>query len=177
MAKLNSEYIIFLDIDGVMNNSEREADDFLPEAVAVLNMLYNKYNAKVVLSSSWREFFTFDDLKELFEKNGLLIKIIDKTPVYVGSYNKRKVDKEGLTLEQICNLEIPEDAGRNLEIMNYIKIHDVCNYVILDDYDFTNEELKKHLIQTEYWGSENSGLNWSHLERIEEILQMNKNSI
>ena len=43
MLNFNEEYIIFLDIDGVMNDSKREPDNFLPEAVSVLNTLFNKY--------------------------------------------------------------------------------------------------------------------------------------
>lgn len=166
MLNFNEEYIIFLDIDGVMNDSKREPDNFLPEAVSVLNTLFNKYNAKVVLSSSWREYFTFNDLKDLFEQNGLLIKIIDKTPVYICD---KKINK-ALTLEEISNLDIQTDISRDFEIMNYIKVHNICHYVILDDFDFDDEELKKHLVQTHYWG-DNTGLKWHHLEKIEEIFK------
>ena len=112
MLNFNEEYIIFLDIDGVMNDSKREPDNFLPEAVSVLNTLFNKYNAKVVLSSSWREYFTFNDLKDLFEQNGLLIKIIDKTPIYICD---KKINK-ALTLEEISNLDIQIDIGRDFEL-------------------------------------------------------------
>ena len=111
MSLLKNEKIIFLDIDGVMNDENRTADNFLPEAVWVLNTLHKKYNAKVVLSSSWREYYTIEDIEKLFHKNGLLIKVIDKTPVFVGDYEKREINEEGLTLEEICNLKIPEDAG------------------------------------------------------------------
>ena len=44
MSLLKNEKIIFLDIDGVMNDENRTADNFLPEAVWVLNTLHKKYS-------------------------------------------------------------------------------------------------------------------------------------
>ena len=172
MTNFKDDYFIFLDIDGVMNDENCPADDFLPEAVWVLNYLYNKYNAKVILSSSWREYYTFDDIKELFQKNGLLIKVIDKTPVFVGSYEKREINEEGLTLEEICNMQVPEDAGRNKEIMHYIQVHGIQKYVILDDFDFSNTELKNHLVKTWYWGKKDTGLRIKHIDKIEKIFKI-----
>lgn len=42
--------IIFLDIDGVLNDN---GSVFLSESVKVLNLLIQMYNAKVVMISSW----------------------------------------------------------------------------------------------------------------------------
>lgn len=47
--KVIYENIIFLDIDGVLNDS---CSEFLSESIEVLNLLVQMYNAKVVMISS-----------------------------------------------------------------------------------------------------------------------------
>ena len=47
--KVIYENIIFLDIDGVLNDS---CSEFLSESIEVLNLLVPMYNAKVVMISS-----------------------------------------------------------------------------------------------------------------------------
>lgn len=75
--------IIFLDIDGVLNSekwyTERFDKDlqsyplceFDPLCVEQLNILIQKTNAKLVISSTWRLGRTIDELKNLFEKVGI----------------------------------------------------------------------------------------------------------
>lgn len=85
--------VIFLDIDGVMNNDcwlteqkqknpEFRFQDFLnPVAVDALNSIVEKSGASVVISSSWRRFFTPVELRELFAKNGFKGTVLDSTPL------------------------------------------------------------------------------------------------
>lgn len=88
--------IVFLDIDGVLNNelwfvgsgSTRKADDkkewelshFDPRCVGLLNDITDFTGAKIVVSSSWRIGRSFDDLQELLEDAGVTGGIIDRTP-------------------------------------------------------------------------------------------------
>ena len=54
---------IFLDIDGVLNSSpymdrvrhEKGFCEINEDNVRILSELYHRYNAKIVLSSTWRE--------------------------------------------------------------------------------------------------------------------------
>lgn len=88
--------IIFLDIDGVLNNQvwymsdkfregstkeEYEVSQFDPRCVRLLNNLTDTTGAKIVVSSSWRLGRTVDELSELFEKVGITGQVIDKTPL------------------------------------------------------------------------------------------------
>lgn len=87
--------IIFLDIDGVLNHelyykeNNQPADTnkiyrdkcaFDPEKIKLLNYLIKETDAKVVVSSSWRQGRTIDQLIDLFINAGFEGKIIDKTP-------------------------------------------------------------------------------------------------
>ncbi len=78
----NSNKVIFLDIDGVLVTKEVfEEDPFTDEvscwmhkfhkpSVDALNHLIEKTGAFVVISSSWRNMHTFEELKQKFEREG-----------------------------------------------------------------------------------------------------------
>jgi hypothetical protein len=83
--------IIFLDIDGVMNNElaytpsyiselERGRDDIDPRCMDLLNILIEKTNAKVVISSVWRIGETVESMQEMFNKHGFKGEIVGLTP-------------------------------------------------------------------------------------------------
>lgn len=85
--------LVFLDIDGVMTsresieyfhalNPDQERLDMLfgPAAVGHLNDLLLASGAKVVISSTWRKYYTIDWLRCHFEDQGVLCEIIDLTP-------------------------------------------------------------------------------------------------
>ena len=131
--------VIFLDIDGVLNTEayrENPDVDYFDAPVSKIHMCLLEYlvrqtDAKVVLSSTWREYWenceTQSDpfgvyINRLFEKYGLAI--FDKTP---------------------------ELRDRDEEIAEWLKLHkgQIENYVIIDDFDFEwSEENEKHLIKT-----------------------------
>lgn len=68
----NFDYVAFVDIDGVLNHSKIHCEfDFLQESIDVLNILYDKYNLNLVLSSSWRHAFTFLICKNYLKKKAL----------------------------------------------------------------------------------------------------------
>lgn len=89
--------IIFLDIDGVMDDKEylkefgyshpyndgRESD-FSPRCVARLNWLIEKTGAKIVLSSSWRTAYYRDnwleEVQTLMTRNGVIGQVVGITP-------------------------------------------------------------------------------------------------
>jgi hypothetical protein len=81
--KKSQKCYMFLDIDGcLVDKSENKEDeynsDFHKEAVDIINKLEDKFNLKIIISSSWRNDKSFKWIKNKFEKNG--IKIFDTTP-------------------------------------------------------------------------------------------------
>jgi hypothetical protein len=130
--------IIFLDIDGVLNNElwfiksmeaktifdTRESRWFCPDNMKFLNYLVGKTGAKVVVSSSWRKSRTVDELKTLLKSNGFEGEVIDKTPVL---YFKNK--------------DYPYSVPRGCEIKAWLEINkgilgqkmSKTKYIILDD--------------------------------------------
>ncbi|AUR85902.1 hypothetical protein NVP1081O_167 [Vibrio phage 1.081.O._10N.286.52.C2] len=83
--------IIFLDIDGVLNNAmdiDEHQDVMLngeyygfysPRCVDRLNSLTEKTGASIVLGSVWRSGLTIDEINELFTNMGINAKCIGKT--------------------------------------------------------------------------------------------------
>ena len=132
--------VIFLDIDGVLNTESYREDpkvDYFEEPISEVHMswlehLVKETDAKIVLSSTWREYWDCGDIQSdrfgeyinnLFEKYGL--KIFDKTP---------------------------ELKDRDREINEWLKLHSgqIERYVILDDFDFEwSESNAKYLVKTE----------------------------
>jgi hypothetical protein len=88
--------LIFLDIDGVLNNQNWFQSDeyknlidngdvfvrqFCPDSVKLLNRLTDETQAKIVISSSWRSLKNFDRLINILKTNGITGSIIDRTPI------------------------------------------------------------------------------------------------
>ncbi len=119
--------VIFLDIDGVLNdeNSPSMSNQlFDPQDIDIkyvkrLNKIIEKTGAKIVVSSSWRKSIsyglglTIDELRETLNNRGLNGEIIDITPHLYGIDNERP--------EEI------EDWLNNCE-------YEIDSFVILDDY-------------------------------------------
>jgi hypothetical protein len=76
--------VIFLDIDGVLNNNswlsnQQNYDKFCPNNVKIFNYLIKGTDAKVVISSTWR-LYPHLDLKKIFKDQGVDCDIIGFTP-------------------------------------------------------------------------------------------------
>lgn len=105
-----SKRILFLDIDGVLVSykklKDRHPEDnenyFEQEAVEALNALIDKYDLKVVISSSWRNCRGhMDDLQNIFNLRGVKCELIDDTGWFLSPPNARGreiknwIDKNG----------------------------------------------------------------------------------
>ena len=121
--------IIFLDFDGVMDTARYElilrisgrlsvdayGTIFDPECVWNLRQIIDKTGAKIVVSSSWKDLLSFEELLDMWEKRGLPGEVIGTTPY---------------------NLEC---RNRGDEIDLWLKgCQEECQYVILDDIDGSN---------------------------------------
>ena len=119
--------IIFLDMDGVVNNPREGRGRILStKAVELLNKLTEISGANIVISSSWR--FTAP-----------LIVIIDKLKEYGFRYPERVIGCTAL-LENRC---------RGDEIKLWLKQVPVESFVILDDVDDMGN-LLPHLVKTDH---------------------------
>lgn len=121
--------IVFLDIDGVLNSwryyrdlvhaggtadpwPDRHID---PKPVKHLNRLLADGGAKVVVSSTWRNMLTLDELRRLLGARGFEGEIVDRTP----------------DLSQDPAYEGRRQRG--WEIGSWLLGRDVDGFVILDD--------------------------------------------
>ena len=155
--------VIFLDIDGCVNNSCSKSrcegytgidDDKLER----LKQIVDATGSKIVLSSTWRLGYN---------KDGHHLKAF-------GDYLKRKFKKHQLEV-----YDVTPDFGkrgwlRGEEILDWLVKHpDVDRYLILDDeeYDFyrIGHEITDYWIQTEYY-SDLGGLQDEHVKKAIEML-------
>jgi len=134
--------ILFLDIDGVMNTKNhlrRQARngkkpsrfDWCPVAAAHIKLLTEKLGARIVVTSTWRyEFGSFEELREIFEKNEI-------NPDHVIGKTSSLLNEDGpVTRGQEIRAWIEENNAQ----------HDL--HIILDDNDDGISERFLHFIQT-----------------------------
>ena len=160
--------IIFLDIDGVLNSDlwnashQKEIRDGTlidEEKVMLLGQLIRSTNARVVLHSGWKFWFDCEGaplrkeaerLISLFEKNG--IKINGATPDH--------------TTEEVRKSRT-FSLVKASEILAWISQHsNIEKWIVLDDLDLHNEEIRKHQILTD----SNVGLTFENIREAESLL-------
>ncbi|HET8864704.1 MAG TPA: HAD domain-containing protein [Gracilimonas sp.] len=136
--------IIFLDIDGVLNTlnhlkfqkSETGAATnkiWSPIACKHISLLCKHYDARIVITSSWRHEYSMDDLYRFFESNDISAKyIVDRTPS-----------------------NAPQTGGENYcrghEINHWLKkrLRKISSYVIIDDEESMLKEQEPHLVRVD----------------------------
>lgn len=142
----NYDRIIFLDIDGVLNNDHTKEKfmGFTGVDERLAKMFVDWYSTRdytIILSSSWRIDTAFGDFKAELKRNGILW--FDETP-------------------QLLSL------GRGREIKVKLDQYVPEKYVILDDYgpsEFLKEQ-RPRLVQT----SAHKGLEPKKLAKIDELM-------
>lgn len=128
--------VIFLDFDGVLNSEKyiRGCDGYgvaiAPSRMILLKQIVDATDAKIVLSTSWREHWSKDLIN--CDSTGVLINRIFST----------------------CGLQIfdktPElHERREMEIKSWLDTHpEVENFVVLDDSLLSADYLNGHFIKT-----------------------------
>jgi hypothetical protein len=124
--------VIFLDIDGVMNNigtrAEPERPGMVacldPDNVAVLNQIVRATGAVVVLSSSWRLSLPLAELRASFAAAGCEAQVVGITP----------------------DVDSPR-RGREIRAWLDAQPEPPTRYVAIDD-QFDMPELPGHLVKT-----------------------------
>ena len=156
--------IIFLDFDGVLNDASSLAEHWRihrnnkcveAKMVAQLNRIIEETGAVCVVSSTWRKFFSLDQLSGILEKRGFTGKLIAKTEDFAmnGCFGETR-------------------ACRGEEIDSWLKNSkyaiNVESFVILDD-DSDMEPHMNRLVQTSYY-KDPGGLCEEHTDRAIEML-------
>lgn len=120
--RMNSS-IIFLDFDGVLNAEQYQArlamdgkptrdawgPLFAPRAVANLRRIIDETDAAIVISSSWRNLYSLESLRIMWNVRDLPGEIFDAIP---------------------CGTA---HISRGDEIECWLSLHRLTNYVIIDD--------------------------------------------
>ena len=153
---MNGINIIFLDVDGVLNakNTKDRCGPYVgidDQKVSYLKEIVDQTNAKIVLVSSWKEFWE----KEPYKKRQDMM----------ANYLDNKLAKQGLKIvDKTYEPFSPYQRGEGiLDYLAFLKRNeiDVHNYVILDDlsFDYRKTKLINNLIKTSFY---QSGLNKKH---------------
>lgn len=161
MCTASYDYVIFLDIDGVLNHKQffekkKELlfknniqltfpfDSFDVNIIHNLNKFWEKYtDVKLVISSSWR---WNSDLDKILNKVGLNKCIDAITPTMISNHRGEEIDI-------------------------FLKQHNVKEYVIFDDIDDMLDNQKDHLILCD----DKIGLTEDNLKQAIQILNLKNN--
>ncbi len=110
---MNSERLIFLDIDGVLNSAQyfRETDVnrthwssmIDPLAVKRLNDIVARTGAKVVISSSWRALHSVDEIRSFLNERGFIGEVVGRTPTHREYVGDPLTDDRGHYIQQWIN--------------------------------------------------------------------------
>ena len=94
--------------------------------------------AKIVVISSWKGIYGLDGLRQMWQERGYKESIYDVTRNVVSDEWLLNVD-----LSTLDNFNFPHP--KSLEVSDYLKTHNVSNYVIIDDEPVASDEQKSHL--------------------------------
>ena len=149
--------VIFLDIDGVLNDSDSNTrchgvigiDD---KKVKLLSKIVYNTKSALILTSSWKvhwERFYKDDQHEL------------------GNYLDRKLKRQRL---YITDKTTPHGSERGREISEFLQRYQVEKWIVLDDdifEDYEKYNILPHLVKTSFY---DGGLKECHIEKALKLL-------
>ena len=157
--------VVFLDIDGVLNSDEYFASNN--------NDVIKYYKENKDISNNIEKRITVQMMDIDMNKFNMLKDAVNALGVYVvivSSWKKLSVYPQ--LKEKLISMGLPiigetKDNGsdRGNGIKNYLKVHEVSNYVILDDDIFKDydDELLSRLIKTSFY---EDGLKEEHIDRL-----------
>ena len=153
--------IIFLDIDGVLNNVPfhknfkgtftKSTDEIDTQSVLWLNDLIKETDAKVVVTSTWRLGKTVEELQKILEDKGFVGEVIGKTDSLNNGYVFR-------------GNEILKWMKDNEQLVGYYAYYE--SYVIFDDDSDMLYWQKDNFIKIDPW----FGLSPNHCYKAKKIL-------
>ena len=153
--------VIFLDIDGVLNNVKAyQFGDMWNESGwdptclnALEHIIHSVFDVKFVLSSTWRKLFDMEEIEAMFENR------IGYSPDFIGA--------TPTTDETFRFSELVYGMRRGKEIAVWLRDHpEVERFVILDDDSDMLEDQLPFFVQTDF----EEGLTFELAEKAIEIL-------
>lgn len=132
--------VIFLDIDGVLALPKQFCSkktnafgvyNFDSKCVDVFNNILDNTTTKIVLSSDWKNSYDINTMNNIFKYNGIKSYIVHYTP-----------DLWGVKYKSLKELE----ECRANEILTFVELHDVKNYVAIDDLNLSPWISEKHFV-------------------------------
>lgn len=150
--------VIFLDIDGVLNNSEffsrgGDARNEL-DKINVKNLNFitsNVPGVKIVLSSSWRLLHTLEWMRDFLKAQGVEGELIDATP--------------GPTVKTKSGIYLASSRGEEIGV--WLKQHpEVESFIAIDDTAGDMKEVQDRLVHTNF----SNGLTVHDSEKAVELL-------
>ena len=167
------EKYLFLDLDGVLNTTQYQSylfknqldrsdgygEVFDPQAVAQLQRIIDATNAKIVISSSWKE-MGFGYLDEMWWYRQL--------PSHLHSVTPTLVSASFYISETDSNIVRPVKYSKGLEVLAWIELYGAANkpYCIVDDEDLFFTSQAAHFVKTD----SREGLTSEIADRIIHIL-------
>ncbi len=157
--------VIFLDIDGVLNNSKHMAlhrGQIDPQNIACLNHLVEATGAKIVLSSSWRSYVGEDRICSI-QAFALLLHTH-------GLRNASSAFLDTTRQDVLSDAELVND--RAYQCKDWLDTHpEVTSHVALDDCEFSFEKVGINHVKTEY---SRGGLLMRHVHKATHLLLKDK---
>ena len=131
--------VIFLDVDGVLNSGQTLVSGFDLYKDYLLNLkeLVNKTGAKIVLTSSWRNFIKRGARGRGYHPYGELL-------LFTFALHELSL------YDKVSDVEL-SSSNRGQDILKWLEMHpQVTSFVILDDcvFDFEECGLLKYLVRT-----------------------------
>ena len=157
-------------MDGVLNclTTEDRCGRYIgieDQKVSYLKQIVDASHAKIVLVSTWKEFWE----KEPFKKH----------QDYLANYLDQKLAKQGLKIvDKTDDYQGAINRGAGIqEYLSFLKRNEIAvnNYVILDDlvFDYLQTKLTKNLVRTSY---DKGGLQPNHVKKAISILNKKENN-
>ena len=155
--------IIFLDIDGVLNNTNSMAEgvELIADKLIMLRILCEELDAYVVISSTWRKGRTVEYFQDLFQMLGFYYRgrIIGLTPTARSSDKDFKGYDRGYEIEKWLN----DRKKKNWETGS----NEVIRYCVVDDDSDMLDSQLPYFVHV----NRNVGLCWMYVEEIRNILK------
>jgi hypothetical protein len=134
--------ILFVDIDGVLNSAgsyhyykktrkenKGQGEELCPIALSNVDFVLSKVpDCKIVISSTWRKYFSIDEIKGFFKDHGYEWDVIDATPEILLKFSDDCFARRKDEIEQWL------DKNSNLGIQRYVAIDD--HYIGLNSDNF-----------------------------------------
>lgn len=156
--------VAFLDVDGVLNCMSTTArvgkyKGIDPAKVKLLKEIVDLMDAKIVLTSTWKEWWAKDPKKRNQFGNHLVSRLAG----------------QGLS---IYDKTTDDGWHRGAGIMAWLDRHPVKSFVILDDepFDYKQLGLDSHWLQTAYYDNE-GGLTEERVQTFKEHLSEYRNTL